>query len=92
MLATTKYLSPALYAQYSGNHGHERPACVQEGTWGADFYGDLRLTADHASSSSTSTGYSAFIGTRLDQLLRTMHSDDRHVWSGNDGLRRIDDS
>jgi len=42
MLGDDKYLSPALHAQYRRNHGHERPPCVQEGTWGADFYGELR--------------------------------------------------
>ena len=71
MLGDDKYLSPALYAQYKRNHGHERPACVQEGTWGADFYGDLRPDGRPREFIIDKHRYSAFIGTRLDQLLRS---------------------
>ena len=71
MLGDDKYLSPALYAQYRRNHGHERPPCVQEGTWGADFYGDLRPDGRPKEFVLDKHRYSAFIGTRLDQLLRS---------------------
>ena len=71
MLGDDKYLSPALYAQYKRNHGHDRPACVQEGTWGADFFGDLRPDGRPREFVLEKHRYSAFIGTRLDQLLRS---------------------
>ena len=71
MLGDDRYLSPALYAQYMRNHGHERPPCVQEGTWGADFFGDLRPAGHPREFSVDKHRYSAFIGTRLDQLLRS---------------------
>jgi ureidoacrylate peracid hydrolase len=71
MLGDDKYLSPALYAQYRRNHGHERPPCVMEGTWGADFYGDLRPDGRAKEFVLDKHRYSAFIGTRLDQLLRS---------------------
>jgi ureidoacrylate peracid hydrolase len=71
MLGDDKYLSPALYAQYRRNHGHERPTCVQEGTWGADFYGDLRPDGRPGEFLLDKHRYSAFIATRLDQLLRS---------------------
>lgn len=71
MLGDDKYLSPALYAQYRRNHGHERPPCVQESTWGADFYGDLRPDGRPKEFVLEKHRYSAFIGTRLDQLLRS---------------------
>ena len=71
MLGDDRYLSPALYAQYMRNHGHERPPCVQEGTWGADFFGDLRPGGHTREFSVDKHRYSAFIGTRLDQLLRS---------------------
>jgi ureidoacrylate peracid hydrolase len=71
MLGDDKYLSPALYAQYRRNHGHERPTCVQEGSWGADFYGDLRPDGRLGEFVLDKHRYSAFIATRLDQLLRS---------------------
>jgi ureidoacrylate peracid hydrolase len=71
MLGDDRYLSPALYAQYMRNHGHERPPCVQEGTWGADFYGELRPEGHLREFVIDKHRYSAFIGTRLDQLLRS---------------------
>lgn len=71
MLGDDKYLSPALYAQYRRNHGRERPPCVMEGTWGADFYGDLRPDGRAKEFVLDKHRYSAFIGTRLDQLLRS---------------------
>ncbi len=71
MIGDDKYLSPALYAQYMRNHGHERPTCVQEGTWGADFFGDLRPNGSPREFVLDKHRYSAFIGTRLDQLLHS---------------------
>ena len=71
MLGDDKYLSPALYAQYRRNHGHERPPCVEEGTWGADFFGELRPDGRPREFVLEKHRYSAFIGTRLDQLLRS---------------------
>jgi len=71
MLGDDKYLSPALYAQYMRNHGHDRPSCVQEGTWGADFVGDLRPDGRAREFVLDKHRYSAFIGTRLDLLLRS---------------------
>jgi ureidoacrylate peracid hydrolase len=71
MIGDDKYLSPALRAQYMRNHGHTRPVCVQEGTWGADFSGDLRPDGRAREFVLDKHRYSAFIGTRLDQLLRS---------------------
>jgi ureidoacrylate peracid hydrolase len=71
MLGDDKYLSPSMRAQYLRNHGHPRPTCVQEGTWGADFYGDLRPCGEGREFLVDKHRYSAFIGTRLDQVLRS---------------------
>lgn len=71
MLGDDKYLSPSMHAQYMRNHGHERPTCVQEGTWGADFFGDLRPAGIGTEFLLDKHRYSAFIGTRLDQILRS---------------------
>lgn len=71
MLGDDRYLSGPLKAVYARNHGHVRPPCVMEGTWGADWAeglgpdgGDRELIVDKHR-------YSAFIGTRLDLLLRS---------------------
>jgi ureidoacrylate peracid hydrolase len=71
MLGDDKYLSSPMRAQYMRNHGHPRPTCVQEGMWGADFYGDLRPAGTGLELLVDKHRYSAFIGTRLDQLLRS---------------------
>lgn len=71
MLGDEKYLSPAMRVQYWRNHRHERPTCVAEGTWGADFYGDLRPNGHGIEFVIDKHRYSAFIGTRLDQILRS---------------------
>lgn len=71
MLGDDRYLGGPLYALYRRNHGHERPVCVQEGSWGADFYGDLRPDGRAAEMVLDKHRYSAFIGTRLEQWLRS---------------------
>ncbi len=71
MIGDEKYLSPPMQAQYMRNHTHPRPTCVQEGTWGADFYGDLRPNGEGLEFVIDKHRYSACIGTRLDQLLRS---------------------
>lgn len=70
MIGDERYQSPPLRALFARNHGHDRGTCVQEGTWGADVVdrlepeGSEELVVDKHR-------YSAFIGTRLDQLLRS---------------------
>ena len=71
MIGDEKYLSGPMRAQYLRNHGHARPTCVQEGTWGADFYGDLRPNGEGIEFLVDKHRYSACIGTRLDQVLRS---------------------
>jgi len=71
MLGDDRYLSPALHAHYMRNHKHERPVCVQEGTWGADFAAGLGPGDSVREFVLDKHRYSAFIGTRLDQLLRS---------------------
>ena len=71
MLGDDRYLSPAWRAQYRRIHGRARPVCVQEGTWGADFYGELRPDERAGELVVEKHRYSAFIGTRLDLLLRS---------------------
>jgi ureidoacrylate peracid hydrolase len=71
MIGDEKYLSAPMQAQYLRNHTHPRPTCVQEGTWGADFYGDLRPNGQRLEFLIDKHRYSACIGTRLDQVLRS---------------------
>jgi ureidoacrylate peracid hydrolase len=71
MIGDEKYLSAPVRAQYLRNHGHPRRTCVQEGTWGADFYDDLRPSGHGLEVTIDKHRYSACIGTRLDQTLRT---------------------
>jgi len=71
MLGDDRYLSPPWRALYRRNHGHERPPCVQEGSWGADWYGELRPRESDREFAIDKHRYSAFIGTRLDLLLRS---------------------
>jgi ureidoacrylate peracid hydrolase len=70
MIGDDKFLSPPMRAQYMRTHGRPRPTCVQEGTWGADFYGDLRPNGQGLEVRIDKHRYSACIGTRLDQVLR----------------------
>jgi ureidoacrylate peracid hydrolase len=73
MLGDDRYLSGPLKALYARNHGHARPPCVYEGTWGADWAAGVapdRADADRELLIDKHR-YSAFIGTRLDQVLRS---------------------
>lgn len=71
MIGDDKYLSPALHAQYRRNHGHARVTCVAEGTWGADFAPGLGPDGREREVLIDKHRYSAFMGTRLDQVLRS---------------------
>lgn len=71
MVGDDRYLSGPLRALYARNHEHERPPCVQEGTWGADWVEGLGPhAADDDDLLIDKHRYSSFIGTRLDLLLR----------------------
>jgi ureidoacrylate peracid hydrolase len=71
MLGDDRYLSGPLLAQYRRNHGHERPTCVQEGPWGADWHPSVAPDGRDGEFVVDKHRYSAFIGTRLDLLLRS---------------------
>jgi ureidoacrylate peracid hydrolase len=71
MIGDDKYLSPSMRALYSRNHGHQRPTCVSEGTWGAELYAGLQPSGRDNDYLIDKHRYSAFIGTRLDQVLRS---------------------
>lgn len=71
MIGDDKYLSGPMQALYARNHGHQRPTCVQEGTWGADWPDGLGPDGGPRELVVDKHRYSAFIGTRLAQLLRS---------------------
>jgi ureidoacrylate peracid hydrolase len=71
MLGDDRYLSGPLKALYGRNHGHVRPPCVYEGTWGADWCDGLGPDGGDRELIIDKHRYSAFIGTRLDLLLRS---------------------
>jgi ureidoacrylate peracid hydrolase len=71
MIGDDHYLSGPVRAQYRRNHGHERPPCVAEGTWGADWYSGLGPDGSDRQLIIDKHRYSAFIGTRLDLVLRS---------------------
>jgi ureidoacrylate peracid hydrolase len=73
MIGDERYLSGPWKALYARNHGHVRPPCVYEGTWGADWVDGLGPLADRADRELIvdKHRYSAFIGTRLDLVLRS---------------------
>lgn len=71
MIGDDKYLSGPMQALYARNHGHRRPTCVQEGTWGADWPAGLGPDGGDRELVVDKHRYSAFIGTRLHQLLRS---------------------
>ena len=71
MLGDDRYLSGPLKALYARNHGHVRPPCVYEGTWGADWVDGLGPDGSDRELLIDKHRYSAFIGTRLDQILRS---------------------
>ena len=71
MIGDERYLSGPMRALYARNHGHARPTCVQEHSWGAGWYDGLGPDGSEHELVVDKHRYSAFIGTRLDQLLRS---------------------
>lgn len=71
MLGDDRYLSGPLKALYARNHGHVRPPCVYEDTWGADWVDGLGAGGGDREIVIDKHRYSAFIGTRLDLVLRS---------------------
>ena len=71
MLGDDRYLSGPWKALYARNHGHVRPPCVYEGTWGADWLDGLGPDGGDREMVVDKHRYSAFIGTRLDLVLRS---------------------
>jgi ureidoacrylate peracid hydrolase len=71
MIGDDRYLSDSMKALYGRNHGHVRPPCVLEATWGADFAEGLGPDGSDRELVVDKHRYSAFIGTRLDLLLRS---------------------
>ncbi|HEX7094258.1 MAG TPA: cysteine hydrolase [Acidimicrobiales bacterium] len=71
MIGDDRYLSGPLRALYRRNHGHERSPCVAEGTWGAEWCDGLGPDGSDRELRVDKHRYSAFIGTRLDLLLRS---------------------
>ena len=74
MLGDEQYLSPPVIAQYRRLQGEERPGCTLQGTWGAEIHDSLAPDPeDPLDQIVDKARYSAFAGTRLDQLLRSHH-------------------
>jgi ureidoacrylate peracid hydrolase len=71
MIGDEKYLSGPMRALYARNHGRVRPTCVQEGTWGADWPAGLQPGGGDRELVVDKHRYSAFISTRLAQVLRS---------------------
>jgi nicotinamidase-related amidase len=72
MLGDEAYLSPPVIAQYRRLQGEGRPGCTLEGTWGAEVHDSLCPRSDDPLEQIVAKArYSAFAGTRLDQLLRS---------------------
>lgn len=72
MLGDEAYLSPPWIAQYRRLQGEGRPGCTLEGTWGAEIHDRLSpRPEDPLEQIVDKARYSAFAGTRLDQLLRS---------------------
>ncbi len=72
MLGDESYLSPPVIAQYRRLQGEGRPGSTLEGTWGAEIYASLTPDFDDPLEQIVDKArYSAFAGTRLDQLLRS---------------------
>lgn len=78
MLGDRKYQSgPQLALQHRRQGGavtgprSEASQSVLEGTWGADFYGDIRPDGTSKEIVVQKYRYSAFIGTNLDLVLRS---------------------
>lgn len=72
MLGDEGYLSPPVIAQYRRLQGTGRPLSTLEGSWGAEVHRSLTPEPDNPLEQIVDkTRYSAFAGTRLDQLLRS---------------------
>jgi ureidoacrylate peracid hydrolase len=71
MIGDERYLSGPWKALYARNHGHVRPPCVYEDTWGAEWVDGLGPDGRDRELVIDKHRYSAFIGTRLDLLLRS---------------------
>lgn len=71
MIGDARYLSEAQRVIFQRNNGEAVPDCVLEGTWGADFPEPLTPAVGDREIVVDKHRYSAFIGTRLHQILRT---------------------
>jgi len=74
MLGDLKYQSPAQVALQRRRHrpgSGDREGSVLEGTWGADFYADIRPDGVSREVIVRKYRYSGFIGTNLDLVLRS---------------------
>lgn len=71
MIGDARYLSEAQRAVFFRANGEQVPPCVLEGTWGADFPESLTPEVGDREVVVDKHRYSAFIGTRLHQVLRT---------------------
>lgn len=69
MIGDRRYLSEAQRAVFLRANGEEAPPCVLEGTWGADLPKPLTPQIGEREVIVDKHRYSAFIGTRLDQVL-----------------------
>ncbi len=77
MLGDLKYQSPPQQALAlrrrlaAGERPEVAAGSLEEGTWGADFYGDIRPDGSDREVVVPKFRYSAFIGTNLDLVLRS---------------------
>jgi len=76
MIGDLKYQSPAAQAlqrrrQMKSPAGAARTGSVLEGTWGADFFDDIRPDGESREVVVRKYRYSAFVGTNLDLVLRS---------------------
>lgn len=69
MIGDQKYQSPPWIARQRRT-GSKGGSCL-EGTWGADFYGDIRPNGRDREIVVPKHRYSAFWGTRLEQILHS---------------------
>ncbi|MCH8195991.1 MAG: cysteine hydrolase [Chloroflexi bacterium] len=70
MIGDLKYQSPAGMAQRLRNGSAEGHVCL-EGSWGADFYGDIHPSDREQEFVVQKHRYSAFWGTNLEMVLRS---------------------
>lgn len=71
MIGDDRYLSGPMKAVYARNHAGPRPPCVAEGTWGAACADEFTPDGSDEELVVDKHRNSAFIGTRLDLLLRS---------------------